>query len=144
LKLSFASDHAGYEFKSILIDTVKGLGHTVVDHGTNSSQSVDYPDHIKLAAKDVSDGNADKAIIICGTGIGASITANKIKGIRCALCTNIMTTKYSRLHNDANVFAVGSRVTSIDDAIEMLKIWLTTEFEGGRHKRRIDKISELE
>ncbi len=142
--LSFASDHAGFELKQILQQIAKNLSHDTIDRGTHSTESVDYPDFIKLAALDVQNGKADRAIVVCGSGIGASITANKIKGIRCALCTNIMTAKYSRLHNNANAFAIGARVTSEDDAIEMLKIWLSTKFEGGRHERRVNKLMKLE
>ena len=142
--LAFASDHAGYNLKETLKKVAIELGHEIKDYGTDSNESVDYPDFIKLAAIAVSKKEADKAIVVCGSGIGASMVANKVSGIRCALCTNIMTAKYSRLHNDANVFAIGERIVNECDAVAMLKTWLTTEFEGGRHKRRVDKIHELE
>jgi len=144
MKLAFASDHAGYKLKNILKETAEKLGDTVIDFGTHSEDSVDYPDFIKLAARAVKSKEADLAVVVCGSGIGASIVANKIKGIRCALCTNIFMAKYSRLHNDANVLAIGARVTSEDDAIAIMQTWLSTGFEGGRHIKRIEKISELE
>ena len=142
MNIGIANDHAGFELKKVIVKYLKSQNYVVEDFGTHSNESVDYPDFIYPCAEAVSTGILKKAIVICGSGIGASITANKVKGIRCALCTNIMTAKYSRLHNDANILALGARVISEDDAIEMVRIWLTTEFEGGRHQKRLDKIKD--
>ncbi len=143
MTIGIANDHAGFGLKKTVLGFLKNLGYTVEDFGTHSDASVDYPDFIYPCAQAVADGSIKKAIVICGSGIGASIVANKVKGIRCALCSNIMTAKYSRLHNDANILALGARVVSEDDALEMIRIWLNTEFEGGRHKLRLDKIKDI-
>ena len=144
MKIAFASDHAGYKLKNKLIEIAKELGYDISDFGVNSDESVDYPDYIKLAAKSLSEKTSEMAVVICGSGIGASLVANKFKGVRCALCTNVFMAKYSRLHNDANALALGERITSFEDAQAIFKMWLATDFEGGRHKRRVDKISEIE
>jgi ribose 5-phosphate isomerase B len=144
MKIAFASDHAGYKLKNKLIEIAKELGYDTKDFGVNSEESVDYPDYIKLASKSLSKNESQKAVVVCGSGIGASLVANKFKGVRCALCTNVFMAKYSRLHNDANAIAIGERITSFEDAEAILKMWLSTEFEGGRHQRRVDKISEIE
>lgn len=142
--IGFASDHAGYALKNILFEYTKKLGFECKDYGTFSQDSVDYPDYIKPCAEAVGSKLIDRGVVVCGSGIGASIVSNKVKNVRCALCTNIMTAKYSRLHNDANIIAIGARVTSEDDAVEMLRIWLNTDFEKGRHEKRILKISDME
>ena len=117
--------------------------YDILDFGTNSNASVDYPPFARMAAEAVAAGECDKGIICCGTGIGVSIVANKVKGIRCALCTNEFTAEMSRKHNDANMMALGARVTDQELALKMVDIWLNTEFEEGRHKRRVDMIEEL-
>ncbi len=137
------SDHAGFELKERIKEHLKQTGCEVVDEGTGSSDSVDYPD---FAAKTVSESLKRNCvgIVICGTGIGASIAANKVKGIRAALCHDGYTAIYSRRHNDANVLALGGRVIGVDLAIQIVDLFLSTKFDGGRHQRRIDKISKLE
>jgi len=137
------SDHAGFELKERIKEHLKQIGYEVVDEGTSSSDSVDYPD---FAAKTASESlkRACVGIVICGTGIGASIAANKVKGIRAALCHDGYTAIYARRHNNANVLALGGRVIGVDLAIQIVDLFLGTEFDGGRHQRRIDKISKLE
>ena len=129
-------------------EAVKGWlrewGHEVVDMGAPSEESVDYPDYISRAAATVSRGEVERAVVLCGTGIGASIVANKYPGVRATLCHDIYTARMSRLHNDSNVLAMGGRVLGLDLAREMLEVWLETPFEGGRHERRLKKLAEIE
>ncbi len=142
-KVVIGSDHAGFEMKEQIKKYLKQNEYDVLDVGTNSTDSVDYPD---FAAKTAAECLKNKVmgIMICGTGIGASISANKIKGIRAALCHDAYTAIYSRRHNDANILALGDRVTGIDVGIQIVDLFLNTKFDGGRHRRRIDKISKLE
>ncbi|MCR6098564.1 ribose 5-phosphate isomerase B [Salipaludibacillus agaradhaerens] len=144
MKIVIASDHAGYALKKDIIHVVEELGHQVEDVGCDCADSVDYADYGIPAAEMVANGKADRGIIICGTGIGMSISANKVKGIRCALVHDLFSAKATREHNDTNVLAMGERVIGPGLAQEITKVWLTTPFEGGRHARRIDKITDYE
>ncbi len=142
MKISLASDHAGYKFKQLIKNYLEKKGFVVIDRGTFSSDSVDYPDFIKLAAKDVSEHNSDLGIGICGSGIGASIVANKFKGVRAALVLDEEMAELSKRHNDANFLALGERILDEAKLIKILDVWLTTKFEGGRHERRVKKIED--
>lgn len=142
--IAIGSDHGGYELKTELVKYLKEKGYEVKDFGTCDSKSTDYADYGLAVAKAVKSGDCEKGIIICGTGLGISISANKVPGIRAALCTDGYMAKMSREHNDANILALGARVIGIGLALDILDIWLNTEFVGGRHKTRIDKISEIE
>lgn len=144
MKIAFGADHAGFELKNFLIEVVKKMGHEVIDMGTGSSCSVDYPEYAKAVAVAVSEGKADRGILICGTGIGMSIVANKFKNIRAALCNELFTAKMSRLHNDANILAIGGRIVGKDLAKEIVTVWLTTPFKGGRHLKRVEQINLIE
>lgn len=142
MKIVIGSDHAGFRLKSILVKHF--TEHEFIDVGTNSEESVDYPDIAVLAGKKVVSGEADAGILICGTGIGISISANKIKGIRAALCTHEFMAEMSRRHNDANILALGGRVTGDDLAVRITDVWLKTPFDGGRHEKRVQKIGKIE
>lgn len=143
MKIAIAADHAGFELKEIVKEYLKKLGHDFTDFGTNSTESVDYPDYAVPAAKAVSAGKAERGILVCGSGQGMAISANKVKGVRAALCSDSYSAKMSRLHNDSNVLAIGGRIVGRDLALEIVKTWLETEFEGGRHKRRVDKMNSI-
>ncbi len=138
--IAIGSDHAGFDLKKMIIGQLQAAGYTVSDHGTNSKAAVDYPEFAHAVGKAVASGDAEKGIVICGTGIGMSIAANKVPGIRAALCPTTEHAKLSRAHNDANVLALGARLTSPDDIRAIIEVWLYTTFEGHRHQRRIDKI----
>lgn len=142
--ISIGSDHAGFPLKEEVVIWLKEHGYTVEDEGCFGPDSVDYPDFGAKVAHSVSSGHADKGIVICGTGLGISMSANKVKGIRAALCHNAYTAEMARLHNDANVLAMGARVTGVGVALNMVHFFLKTDFEGGRHQRRVDKIMALE
>ncbi|MBF0318844.1 MAG: ribose 5-phosphate isomerase B [Nitrospirae bacterium] len=142
--VAIGCDHAGVELKRQISWLLKGEGIEVMDVGTNSAESVDYPDYGAVAAEAVSNGQADAAVLICGTGIGMSIVANKFKNVRAALCRDVYTAKMSREHNDANVLVIGSRVTPGELTEDILKAWLHTKYEGGRHDERLKKISMIE
>lgn len=144
MKIALGCDHGGWELKNIIEGVLKSLDIEVVDMGTGSEDSVDYPDYGEKVAEAVSHGEVDRGIAVCGTGIGMSIVANKYPGVRAALCHDSFTARMSRLHNDSNVLVLGGRVTGREVAVEMLKQWLATPFEGGRHKRRLDKIDHIE
>ena len=144
MKIALGCDHGGLDLKNTIEGVLKTLGVEVVDMGTENEDSVDYPDFAANVAESVSEGRVDRGITICGTGIGMSIAANKYPGVRAALCHDSYTARMSRLHNDANILVMGGRVTGVEVAVEMLKQWLATPFEGGRHQRRLDKIAELE
>jgi len=144
MKIALGCDHGGLELKEAIAGVLKTLDVEVVDMGTEDEVSVDYPDYAAKVAEAVSTGKVDRGITVCGTGIGMSIVANKFPGVRAALCHDSYTARMSRLHNDANVLVLGGRVTGVEVAMEMLKQWLATPFEGGRHQRRLDKISALE
>ena len=143
MKIVIGSDHAGYELKLHLREMLFGL-HEVIDIGTDGPDSVDYPDYAAKAARLVASGEAERGILVCGTGIGMSIAANKICGVRAALAFDLYTAMQSRRHVDANVLALGALVTGKGLAAEIVRVWLETPFEGGRHERRIEKIRRLE
>lgn len=142
--IAIACDHGGLKLKGAVMDFLKENGYEFKDFGTHSEQSCDYADYAKEVAFAVTNGECERGILICGTGIGMSIAANKVKGIRAAHCTDYFSAKYTRLHNDANVLCLGERITGAGLALELVKIFLETEFEGGRHATRIAKIAELE
>jgi ribose 5-phosphate isomerase B len=142
MKIVIASDHAGYRLKEILKKRL--TGYTFIDAGTDSEDSCDYPDYAEKAGLMVASGEADCGIVICGTGIGISIAANKVKGVRSALCMNEFMAEMSRLHNNSNVLALGARVIGEDLAVRIAEVWLKTGFEGGRHERRVEKIGKIE
>jgi ribose 5-phosphate isomerase B len=144
MKIAIASDHRGYDAKEQVKAQIAQLGHECVDFGTNSNAPVDYPDLAWLAAKSVSEGKVDRAILICGTGIGMCIAANKVKGVRGALCYDELNAQISRQHNDANVLCVSGDLIGEVMLRKIVEIWLTTEFTGGRHQRRVKKISAIE
>ncbi|URA09291.1 ribose 5-phosphate isomerase B [Thermospira aquatica] len=144
MKIAMASDHAAYQLKEHIKIYLQKKGYDVVDFGTHSEESMDYPDTIKLAARAVARKDAEYGIVLCGSGIGASIVANKIRGIRAALCLDAYSAEYSRRHNDANVMVLGGRRTPPDEAEKLVDIWLSTAFEGGRHVRRVEKIHQIE
>ena len=143
MKIAIGCDHVGYELKKRVIDHLTEKGHEVVDFGTDSTERTDYPIYGEKAANAVASGECDRGIVICGTGIGISITANKIKGIRAALCSDCYSAEATRLHNDANVLALGGRVIGIELAKKIVDTFLDTEFSGGeRHVRRISMMEE--
>lgn len=144
-KIAIASDHAGVELKAVLVELLEQEGFEALDLGPDSpEQSVDYPDYGKAVAKRVSAGDVERGVLICGTGIGMSIVANKFSGVRAALVHDRFTAEATKSHNNANILVMGARVVSAELAGELVKLWLSTEYEGGRHQRRLDKISELE
>ena len=145
MKLSIGSDHGGFAYKEAIKEHLMALGHEVVDCGCHSTDSVDYPTFGIAAAELVRDGKVDRGIVICTTGIGISIAANKVKGIRCALCGDVKSAEMTRKHNDANMLAMGAGIIPLSLALEITDIWLNTAFEGGeRHVRRIGLISAYE
>ena len=138
MKIAIAADHGGYSLKEMIIGFLSNYeGVEVLDLGTNSTESVDYPQFGFACGEAVAGGDADRGIVVCGTGIGISIAANKVKGIRCALCTSVEMARLSRQHNDANILALGGRTTKTEDALMIVDTWLKTEFEGDRHARRV-------
>lgn len=141
-KIIIASDHAGYNLKNKLINYLQKEGYDITDNGTFSTESVDYPIIAKDSAKQVANGNFEKGILICGSGIGMSISANKIKGIRAVVCSDTTSARFSRLHNDANILCLGERIVGEYLAQDICKIWLTTNFEAQRHLRRVNLIEE--
>ncbi|MCD6403123.1 MAG: ribose 5-phosphate isomerase B [Candidatus Aenigmarchaeota archaeon] len=143
-KLAIGSDHAGFRLKEKLKKYLESKGFSVIDVGTDSEESVDYPDFAFKVAKLVSEGKCKRGILVCGTGLGMSIAANKVKGIRATVCWNEEVARLSRLHNDSNVLCLGGRLLTFEEAKRIVEVWLETEFEGGRHLRRIKKISEFE
>jgi len=144
MRIAMAADHGGFALKEALKSYLVGLGHEVVDFGTNSAEMVDYPDFVGPAARAVAAGECDRGIVLCGTGLGAMLTANKVRGIRAVVCHECFSARMSRLHNDANVLCLGGRVHGVGLAQELVDLWLQTPFEGGRHARRVDKIKALE
>jgi len=143
MKIAIASDHAGYHYKTIIIEHLKSLGHEVVDFGTDSAESCDYPDYIIPAAKAVAAEQCERGIVLGGSGNGEAIAANRIHGIRCALTWNVETAMLGRQHNKANMISIGERMTAEGDVLKIVDTWLATDFEGGRHQRRIEKIDTL-
>ena len=140
MKIAIASDHGGYELKENIKKYLESKDIEVLDLGTNSEESVDYPVYGKACGEAVASGKADRGIVCCGTGIGISIAANKVDGIRCALCTDVHMAEMTRKHNDSNVLALGGRTTELQMALDITETWLVTEFEGGRHQRRVDML----
>ncbi len=144
MKVAIGCDHGGIVLKDSVVKTLTALGAEVVDLGCYSTESVDYPEYGYKVAKAVASKECDLGVLMCGTGIGISIAANKVKGIRAAVVTNTFMAKATRNHNDANVIALGGRVISPSEAEEIVKAWYTAEYEGGRHQRRLDMIADIE
>ncbi|MGI9546162.1 MAG: ribose 5-phosphate isomerase B [Flavobacteriaceae bacterium] len=140
MKIAIGNDHAGTEYKLAIVGLLKSMSHEISNYGTDGTDSVDYPDFIHPVAEDVDKGVVSIGIIVCGSGNGASMTANKHQGVRAALCWNKEITALAREHNDANILSLPARFISLAQALEMVKTFLNTEFEGGRHERRIEKI----
>jgi ribose 5-phosphate isomerase B len=145
MKLAIGADHGGYILKKEIVDFLSKIGNIeVVDHGVSGPGAVDYPDYGRKVSEAVSNGSVDRGILICGTGIGMSIVANRFPQVRAALCHDNFTARMSRLHNDANVLVMGERVIGRGVALDIVKAWLETEFEGSRHQQRLDKIRDIE
>jgi ribose 5-phosphate isomerase B len=142
MKIAIASDHAGFRYKGLLTQHLEQLGHSVVDFGTSSSDPVDYPDFVRPAAQAVASGQCERGIVLGGSGNGEAMSANRHRGVRCALCYNEETAQLARKHNDANMISLGERMISEALALRIVDIWLSTDFEAGRHLRRIEKLDE--
>src|SRR5262245_36334574 len=142
MKIAIGSDHAGFKYKELIKRLLLDLGHEVVDFGTDSEEPVDYPVFVRPAAKAVASGEAERGVVLGGSGNGEAMAANRIKGVRCALCWNVGSARLARLHNDANVISLGQRMMSEETALEIVRVWLETPFEGGRHVRRIQLLDE--
>lgn len=142
-KIAIACDRAGIELKNFLIENIKDSNIVFIDLGTNNQDPVDYPDYAKKVVKSLLNKESDVGVLICGTGIGMSISANKYKGIRASLCHNSLEAKLTREHNDANILCMGARIIGNETALDNLKVFLNTDFSGGRHTRRIEKIDEI-
>src|SRR6186997_2862087 len=140
MRIALASDHAGFRYKTILAQHLTELGHEVADFGTNSESPVDYPDFIRPAAEAVASGDCDRGIVLGGSGNGEAMAANRVRGVRCALCWSDDSARLARQHNDANMISIGERLTTEQQALSILDIWLSTSFEGGRHVRRLAKL----
>jgi ribose 5-phosphate isomerase B len=144
MRIAIGADHAGFALKQHLVSTLRALGHEVDDHGTHDDQAVDYPPICAGVARAVAGGQADRGIVVGGSGQGEQMAANKIRGIRAALCNDLYTARMSRAHNDANVLSMGGRIVAAGLADEILTLWLETAFDGGRHQRRVNQITALE
>ena len=145
MKIAIACDHGAYEYKEMIKEMLLSKGHEVKDFGTNSTASMDYPDTALPCAQAVANGEAERGIVMCGTGIGVSITANKVKGIRCALCSDPLSARLTREHNDSNMLAFGQRIVGSEMAKEIVNVWLETPFSNGeRHIQRIQKVMDIE
>ncbi len=144
MRIAIASDHAGYELKSHLVALLSSQGHDVVDHGTDSTESVDYPEYCAAAARAVTASQADLGIVLGGSGQGEQLAANKVRGARAALCNDLYTARMARAHNDANVLSMGARVVGEGLAEEIVALFLETGFDGGRHQRRVDQVMAIE
>jgi len=144
MKIAIGSDHAGYLYKQQIIALLRELEHEVKDFGTDSTESVDYPRFIRPVAEAVARGEHERGIVLGGSGNGEAITANRVRGIRCALCWNTETALLARQHNDANMISLGERMISLETALEIVRVWLDTPFEGGRHLARIREIDEAQ
>jgi ribose 5-phosphate isomerase B len=140
VKIAIGSDHAGFRYKEKVKELLQNLGHDVTDFGTHSAEAVDYPRFIRPVAKAVARGEFERGLVLGGSGNGEAITANRVKGIRCALCWNVKSARLGRQHNNANVISIGERMVSLGTAFKIVRVWLDTPFEGGRHQRRIDLI----
>ena len=144
MRIAIGADHAGFPLKQHLVKVLQALGHEVDDRGTHTDESVDYPGICADVGREVVAGRAARGIVIGGSGQGEQISANKVRGVRAALCNDLYTARMSREHNDANVLAMGGRIVAPGLADEIVKLWLDTAFEGGRHQRRVDQISAIE
>ena len=144
MNIVIGCDHRGVEIKRRLVPVIQSMGHQVLDIGTEGAESVDYPDFAYEVAKRVSKGEMERGLLICGTGIGMAMAANKVRGVRAACCQDVLTAEMSRRHNDANVLCLSADLTGEDQMAQMIRIWLETPFEGGRHTRRIEKIAKIE
>jgi len=142
MKIAIASDHAGFRYKTMIGEYLRGQGHEVVDFGANSEEPVDYPDFIRPAAVSVARGACERGVVIGGSGNGEAMAANRVRGVRCALCWNEETARLGRAHNDANMISLGQRLISEEQALAIVRTWLSTPFEGGRHMARIAKLDE--
>ncbi|MGE0354806.1 MAG: ribose 5-phosphate isomerase B [Gemmatimonadales bacterium] len=142
MRLAIGSDHAGFHYKGLIIDLLRKEGHEVRDLGTDSTEPVDYPLFIRPVAEAVARGEVDRGIVLGGSGNGEAIVANRVRGVRCALCWNQETARLARAHNDANCLSLGERMLTPDAALAIVRVWLTTPFDGGRHARRIAEIDE--
>lgn len=145
MKIGFGNDHTALEVKKVIIEYLKERGHEVVDYGTNSSESCDYPKYGELVGLAVAKGEVDQGILVCGTGLGISLAANKVKGVRAVVCSEPYTARMARMHNNCNILAFGARVVGTQLAKMIVEVWLDTEFEeGGRHQKRVAMIDEVE
>lgn len=144
MKIALACDHGGLKLKKAIIEYLAANGYEYEDFGTDSEESCDYPDYALPAAEAVASGKCERGIVVCSTGIGVSIVANKVPGVRCAHCHDTYCAEFTRRHNDANMLAMGEKVVGAGYALKIVEIFLTTQFEGGRHLRRVNKISEIE
>jgi ribose 5-phosphate isomerase B len=142
MRIALGSDHAGFEYKTAICKFLTEAGHEIHDFGTYSTEPVDYPDFIRPAAESVARGEFERAVVLGGSGNGEAMTANRIRGVRCALCWTVETARLGRQHNDANVISIGQRMISLELALEIVRVWLETPFEGGRHIRRLEKLDE--
>jgi ribose 5-phosphate isomerase B len=140
MKIALGTDHAGFAYKERIKTFLSAAGHEVVDFGTHSAETTDYPLFVRPAAEAVGSGKCERGIVLGGSGNGEAITANRVRGVRCALCWNIETARLGRAHNDANMISLGERMVALDTALAIVKVWLETPFEGGRHVRRIEMI----
>ena len=143
MKISLGTDHAGFQYKERVKTLLESLGHVVKDYGTFSEEPVDYPEFIRPAAEAVARGECDRGVVFGGSGNGEAMTANKVHGVRCALCWNEETARLSRQHNDANVLSLGQRVIPEDVALKIVRIWLDTPFEGERHAKRVEQLNAM-
>jgi ribose 5-phosphate isomerase B len=140
MRIALASDHAGFEYKTRIAEVLRELGHDARDFGTDTTEPVDYPRIIRPAAEAVARGEADRGIVLGGSGNGEAIVANKVRGVRCALCWNVESARLSRAHNDANMLSLGQRLIPLATALEIVRVWLVTPFDGGTHARRVQEI----
>jgi ribose 5-phosphate isomerase B len=144
MRVAIGGDHAGFALKTHIVGVLAGLGHDVIDLGTDSEEPVDYPGFCAAVGRAVAAGHADRGIVLGGSGQGEQLAANKVRGVRAALCNDLYTARLSRAHGDANVLSMGGRVIGTGLAVEIVELWLATDFDGGRHQRRLDQIADLE
>jgi ribose 5-phosphate isomerase B len=140
VKIAIGSDHAGFRYKENIKERLQSLGHDIADFGTHSEEPVDYPQFIRPVAEAVARGEFERGIVLGGSGNGEAIVANRVRGVRCVLCWNVKSARLGRQHNNANVISIGERMVSLETAIKIVRVWLDTPFEGGRHQQRIDLI----
>ncbi len=144
MKIAAGADHAGFALKQAVVKWLRSQGHEVIDYGTTSADAVDYPEYGHLVAEAVSTGTVERGLLVCGTGLGMCMTANRHAGVRAADCLTPYLAEMSRRHNDANVLCLGGRVLSVDEALAIAEVWMATPFEGGRHEHRVEQIDEVE